>query len=87
MLNRSFSRRLDPGLRIPESFQTNFGVERDLGKGLVIEANFTLNRSLHLWREFNANAPVLPQGYQNFSEYLTSRAHTTSASGQTGNSN
>jgi hypothetical protein len=73
VLNRSFSRRLDPELRIPESFQTNFGVERDLGKGFVIEANFTLNRSLHLWREFNANAPVLPFGYRNFSEYLASR--------------
>ncbi|MFN2513102.1 MAG: hypothetical protein ABR568_16975, partial [Pyrinomonadaceae bacterium] len=25
------------------------------------------------WREFNANAPVLPAGYNNFSEYLASR--------------
>jgi hypothetical protein len=73
VLNTSFSRRLDPALRIPESFQTSFGVERDLGRGFVLEANFTLNRGLHLWREFNANAPVLPLGYRNFSEYLASR--------------
>jgi hypothetical protein len=72
-LNRNFSRRLDPGLRIPESYQANFGVERDLGKGFAIEANFTLSRSLHLWREFNANAPRLPRNYENFSEYLASR--------------
>ena len=30
-------------------------------------------RGIHLWREFNANAPVLPPGYNNFSEFLASR--------------
>ncbi|MGH9967753.1 MAG: carboxypeptidase regulatory-like domain-containing protein [Pyrinomonadaceae bacterium] len=68
-----FSRRLDPALRIPESYQANFGVERDLGRGFVLETNYTLNRGLHLWREFNANAPVLPAGFKNFSVYLASR--------------
>ncbi len=72
-LNTEFSRRLDPGLRIPESYQANFGVERGLGSGVVFEANYTLNRGIHLWREFNANAPVLPAGFNNFSEYLASR--------------
>ena len=72
-LNTEFSRRLDPHLRIPESYQSNFGIERDLGKGFVLEANYTLNRGIHLWREFNANAPVLPAGFNNFSEYLASR--------------
>lgn len=72
-LNTEFSRRLEPGLRIPESYQANFGVERDLGSGFVFEANYTLNRGIHLWREFNANAPVLPGGFKDFSEYLTSR--------------
>ena len=69
-LNTEFSRRLDPRLRIPESYQANLGVERDLGWGLVFEANYTLNRGIHLWREFNANAPVLPAGFNDFSEYL-----------------
>lgn len=73
VLNSNFSRRLDPDLRIPESYQANFGFERDLGKGFAIEANITRNRGLHLWRELNVNAPVLPKGYRNFSEYLASR--------------
>ena len=71
--NTNFSRRLDPRLRIPESYQINAGVERDLGRGYSLEANFTFTRGIHLWREFNANAPVLPPGYKNFSEYLASR--------------
>ncbi len=71
--NTDFSRRLDPRLRIPESYQINAGVERDLGRGYSVEANFTFTRGIHLWREFNANAPVLPAGYKNFSEFLASR--------------
>jgi len=71
--NTNFSRRLDPQLRIPESYQLNAGVERDLGRGYSVEANFTFTRGIHLWREFNANAPVLPAGYSNFSEFLASR--------------
>ncbi len=73
VLNTDFSRRLDPALRIPESYQLNAGVERDLGRGFSVEANFTFTRGIHLWREFNANAPVLPAGYRNFSEFLASR--------------
>jgi hypothetical protein len=71
--NLAFTRRLDPALRIPESYQANIGFERDLGGRFVIEVNATSNRGIHLWREFNANAPKLPPGYSNFSEYLTSR--------------
>jgi hypothetical protein len=73
VLNAGFSRRLDPALRIPESYQANAGVERDLGHGLVFETNYTFNRGLHLWREFNANAPRLPADFKNFSEYLGAR--------------
>ncbi len=71
--NTGFLRRLDPRLRIPESYQVNAGVERDLGRGYSIEANFSFTRGIHLWREFNANAPVLPAGYENFSQFLASR--------------
>jgi hypothetical protein len=84
-LNTEFSRRLDPRLRIPESYQSNFGIERDLGKGFVFEANYTLNRGIHLWREFNANAPVLPAGSKNFSEYLASRDFPNFRTGPAGN--
>ncbi len=82
--NTNFSRRLDPDLRIPESYQLNAGVERDLGRGYAVEANFSFTRGIHLWREFNANAPVLPAGYKNFSEYLASRdfANFRTASGR-----
>jgi hypothetical protein len=68
-----FSRRLDPDIKIPESYQANAGFERELGRGFVVEANYTFNRGLHLWREFNANAPRLPQGFEDFAEYLLSR--------------
>jgi hypothetical protein len=71
--NTNFSRRLDPLLRIPESYQLNAGIERDLGRGYSVEANFTFTRGIHLWREFNANAPILPAGYKNFTEFLASR--------------
>lgn len=71
--NNEFLRRLDPALRIPESYQINAGVERDLGRGYSVEANFSFTRGIHLWREFNANAPVLPAGYNNFTEFLASR--------------
>ena len=57
----------------PESFQANAGVEREVGGGFVVEANFTLSRGIHLWREVNINAPRLPSGYKDFTEYLLSR--------------
>jgi hypothetical protein len=73
VLNTDFSRRLDPQLRIPESYQVNFGIEYDLGRGYSFEANFTSTRGIHLWREFNVNAPRLPAGYANFTSFLASR--------------
>jgi hypothetical protein len=66
-----FSRRLDPSLRIPESYQANVGIERELPRAWVFEANYTYNRSLHLWREFNINAPRLPPGFTSFTQYLS----------------
>jgi hypothetical protein len=72
-LQTNFTRRLDPDLRIPESYQANVGFERELARGFVLEANYTFNRGLHLWREFNANAPRLPRGYKDFAAYLLSR--------------
>ncbi|MGH9943969.1 MAG: TonB-dependent receptor domain-containing protein, partial [Pyrinomonadaceae bacterium] len=68
-----FTRRLDPALRIPESYQLNAGFERELGAAFVFEANYTYNRSARLWREFNANAPRLPAGFKSFADYLLSR--------------
>ncbi|HWW77552.1 MAG TPA: TonB-dependent receptor, partial [Pyrinomonadaceae bacterium] len=78
-----FSRRLDPALRIPSSYQLNAGFEHELGRGFVVEANYTFNRGIHLWREFNANAPRLPAGFRDFTAYLLSRdfANFRNASG------
>jgi hypothetical protein len=69
----SVLRRLDPTLRLPESYQVNVGFKRQMSKTFVIEANYTWNRSLHLWREFNTNAPALPKGFKSFTDYLASR--------------
>jgi hypothetical protein len=69
----NFTRRLDPSIRIPESYQFNAGFEHEVGRGFVIEANYTFNRGIHLWREFNANAPRLPTGFRDFADYLLSR--------------
>jgi hypothetical protein len=72
-LNTDFSRQLEPSLRIPESYQMNFGIEHDIGSGFSLEANATFTRGIHLWREFNANAPQLPAGYRDFTSFLASR--------------
>jgi hypothetical protein len=82
VLNTGFSRRLAPDLRIPESYQANIGFERQLGRNFVFEANYTWNRGLHLWREFNANAPVLPAGFKNFTQYLAARDFANFRNGQ-----
>ncbi|MEJ7623888.1 MAG: carboxypeptidase regulatory-like domain-containing protein [Pyrinomonadaceae bacterium] len=63
-------RSVDPNLRIPESYQFNVGYERDLGKGFVFEANYTYNKTLHLWREFNPNVPIVPAGFADLTAYL-----------------
>ncbi len=68
-----FLRRLEPGFRIPESYQASLGFERELRSGLKIEVNYSFNRGLHLWRESNANAARLPEGYSDFTSWLTSR--------------
>lgn len=83
-LNAGFSRRLDPTLRIPESYQANVGVERELPKRWVAEANYTYNRGLHLWREFNVNAPRLPAGFASFTQYLSTRDFPNFLSGPGG---
>lgn len=68
-----FIRKLSPTIRIPESYQASLGLEREIGKGFKVEVNYVFNRGLHLWRESNANAPQLPAGFSNWTEYLLSR--------------
>lgn len=63
-------RTIDPDLRIPVSYQFNVGYERSIGDGWVFEANYTWNKTTHLWREYNINLPVLPSGYADYTAYL-----------------
>ncbi len=67
-----FTRRLEQNIKIPESYQFNFGYERDLGRSFAIEANFTYNKTVRLWRERNINAFQIPIGFESFTEYLLS---------------
>lgn len=69
----SFIRRLGTGFRIPESYQASLGIEREVTRHFSLEANYVFSRGLHLWRESNANAPRLPNGFGDFTAYLTSR--------------
>ncbi len=68
-----FLRRIGEGFRIPESYQAALGFEREFGGEYKIGLNYVFSRGLHLWREINANAPRLPVGYRDFTEYLTAR--------------
>ena len=63
-------RTVDPSLKIPESYQYNVGFERELFKGWVFEANFTVNKTVRLWRDTNGNAPRLPSGFTDWTSYL-----------------
>lgn len=63
-------RSIDPNLRIPESYQFNVGFEREVARGWVVEANYTWNKTVKLWREYNINLPVLPSGFSDYTAYL-----------------
>ena len=63
-------RSVEDRLRIPESYQFNIGFEREIGNAFVFEANYTYNKTAHLWRDYNPNAPILPPGYADWTEYL-----------------
>ncbi|HEX8186609.1 MAG TPA: hypothetical protein VF747_17710, partial [Blastocatellia bacterium] len=68
-----FLRRISDELEIPYSIQSGLGIERQLGKNLVVTVDYVFTRGAHLWRETNINAPVLPPGFSSFSEFLLSR--------------
>ncbi len=70
-------RSVEPNLKIPESYQFNVGFERGIGKDFVFEANYTWNKTVHLWRDSNPNAPslalansILGTNYASWAEYL-----------------
>jgi hypothetical protein len=63
-------RRIDPTIQVPESYQFNVGFEREVVAGIVFESNYTFNRTVRLFREFNANPYNLPQGFRDYNDYL-----------------
>ena len=63
-------RSVDADLKIPESYQFNVGFERELFKGWVFEANYTWNKTARLWRDYNPNAPRLPAGFTDWTQWL-----------------
>jgi hypothetical protein len=77
-------RTISPDLKIPESYQFNIGFEREVKKGWTFEANYTYNKTVHLWREYNINLPVLPAGFADYTEYLLANTFTfTNVNGTT----
>jgi len=69
-------RRIDPTLQVPESYQFNVGFEREIGEGFVFETNYTYNKTIRLFREFNINGFRLPGGFTDFNDFLV-RSFTT----------
>ncbi|MGI8639916.1 MAG: hypothetical protein ACR2MG_08165 [Pyrinomonadaceae bacterium] len=63
-------RRIDPNIQIPESYQFNIGFEREIFKSIVLEANYTYNKTVRLFREFNVNGYGLPDGFKDYNDYL-----------------
>ena len=63
-------RSVDADLKIPESYQFNVGFEREVVKGWVFEATYTWNKTVHLWRDSNPNAPRVPAGFSDWTSYL-----------------
>ncbi len=75
-------RSVDADLKIPESYQFNIGFEREIAKGFVFEANYTWNKTVHLWRDSNPNAPRLPAGFADWTAYLLANPYLfTNANG------
>lgn len=68
-----FLRRVSKDLEIPYTIQTGLGIERQITRKMIASAEYIFTRGAHLWRESNVNAPVLPAGFQNFTQYLLSR--------------
>lgn len=76
-------RSVDANLKIPESYQFNVGFEREVFKGFVFEANYTWNKTAHLWRDTNSNVPVLPAGYATWTDYLVANPFVYTVAGAT----
>ncbi|PYP89578.1 MAG: hypothetical protein DMF61_02600 [Blastocatellia bacterium AA13] len=68
-----FLRRVNKDLQIPYTSQTGLGIERQISRNIVVTGDYIFTRGVHLWRETNINAPVLPSGFNSFTAFLLSR--------------
>ncbi len=68
-----FLRRVSERIEIPYTLQTGLGIERQMSKSIIATADYVFTRGAHLWRETNINAPILPEGFSSFTEFLQSR--------------
>ncbi len=46
---------IDPKMKTPYTQDWNFGIQRELARGLVVEARYVGNRSVHAWRTYTLN--------------------------------
>jgi hypothetical protein len=48
---------MNPNIRYPYVEQYNFGLQREIGKGTVLEVRYAGNMSQHSWMSYNINEP------------------------------
>jgi hypothetical protein len=65
---------MNPSIRFPYVEQWNFGIQRDLGGGNVIEARYVGNLALHQWLSYNLNeVNTLSNGF--LQEFVNAQAN------------
>jgi hypothetical protein len=48
---------MNPNIRYPYVEQYNFGIQREIAKGTVLEVRYVGNMSMHSWMSYNINEP------------------------------
>lgn len=64
------ARRVEDGISIPGSIVWSASYEIALNRKVFLETSFSSNRTRGLWRERNSNLPILPDAFEDWTEYL-----------------
>jgi hypothetical protein len=80
---------IDPNLRVPYVQQWSFGIEREIGKNMAIEARYVGNHAIKVWRAVDFNeVNVFENGFlnefKNAQKNLAARGGTSFAPGCAG---
>src|SRR5215510_132593 len=80
---------IDPNLRVPYVQQWSFGIEREIGKNMAIEARYVGNHAIKVWRAIDFNeVNVFENGFlnefKNAQKNLAARGGTSFAPGCAG---